>query len=39
MREIDAGGHAGAKCRHGELVVVDQNRNHFIITSASSPFA
>ncbi len=38
IREKDAGGHIATKCRHGELVEVNQNRNHFIITIASSPF-
>ena len=35
---MDAGGHIATKCRDGELVEVNQNRNHFIITIASSPF-
>jgi len=34
-----AGVHTGTSCRHGKHVEVDQNRNHFIITMASSPFA
>ena len=39
MQEIDARGHVIPKCRKGTVPERDQNRNHFIITKASSPFA
>ena len=39
MQGIDAGGHVIPKCRKGTVPELDQNRNHFIITMASSPFA